>query len=180
MARNWEDGSLVGRGGFSLLDLDGEAVLELGWAVRDALTGRGYATRSDGQRSPGQPHTVPAHRSSRSPRCTTTPRRQSCGVWRCSRSARSGAKASSRASSASSRTHGSRSTGFDAPASVVSHGGAGRPGAGRSTGAPRAERLPATVATVAHCFGQDQDRQVVVSRSMTKAVHRCLHKRYHA
>lgn len=44
MARNREDGSFVGRGGFSLFDLDGEAVLELGWAVRDALAGRGYAT----------------------------------------------------------------------------------------------------------------------------------------
>jgi len=44
MARTREDGALVGRGGFSLFDFDGEAVLELGWAVRDALTGRGYAT----------------------------------------------------------------------------------------------------------------------------------------
>jgi RimJ/RimL family protein N-acetyltransferase len=44
MARSREDGSLVGRGGFSRVDLEGEAVLELGWAVRDALTGRGYAT----------------------------------------------------------------------------------------------------------------------------------------
>ncbi len=44
MARNREDGALVGRGGFSLFDLDGEAVLELGWAVRYALAGRGYAT----------------------------------------------------------------------------------------------------------------------------------------
>ncbi len=44
MARTRKDGSLVGRGGFSLFDLDGEEVLELGWAVRDALTGRGYAT----------------------------------------------------------------------------------------------------------------------------------------
>ena len=35
---------LVGRGGFTRFDLDGEAVLELGWAVRDSLTGRGYAT----------------------------------------------------------------------------------------------------------------------------------------
>jgi len=35
---------LVGRGGFSRFDLDGEPVLELGWAVRDSLTGRGYAT----------------------------------------------------------------------------------------------------------------------------------------
>lgn len=38
------NGSLVGRGGFTRFDLDGQAVLELGWAVRDALTGRGYAT----------------------------------------------------------------------------------------------------------------------------------------
>lgn len=44
MARHREDGSLVGRGGFTRFDLDGEAVLELGWVVRDALTGRGYAT----------------------------------------------------------------------------------------------------------------------------------------
>ncbi len=44
MAHGREDGSLVGRGGFTRFDLDGEAVLELGWAVRDALTGRGYAT----------------------------------------------------------------------------------------------------------------------------------------
>lgn len=44
MAHDREDGSLVGRGGFSRFDLDGEAVLELGWAVRDTLTGRGYAT----------------------------------------------------------------------------------------------------------------------------------------
>jgi RimJ/RimL family protein N-acetyltransferase len=44
MARNRDDGSLVGRGGFTRLELDGERVLELGWVVRDALTGRGYAT----------------------------------------------------------------------------------------------------------------------------------------
>jgi RimJ/RimL family protein N-acetyltransferase len=44
MARTRERGSLVGRGGFSLLDFEGEAVLELGWAVRDARQGRGYAT----------------------------------------------------------------------------------------------------------------------------------------
>jgi RimJ/RimL family protein N-acetyltransferase len=29
---------------FTRIDLDGETVLELGWAVRDACTGRGYAT----------------------------------------------------------------------------------------------------------------------------------------
>jgi RimJ/RimL family protein N-acetyltransferase len=44
MARARSDGSLVGRGGFTRFDLAGEPVLELGWAVRDALTGRGYAT----------------------------------------------------------------------------------------------------------------------------------------
>lgn len=44
MARERSDGSLVGRGGLTRFDLDGETVLELGWAVRDGRTGRGYAT----------------------------------------------------------------------------------------------------------------------------------------
>lgn len=44
MARDRSDGSLAGRGGFTRFDLDGETVLELGWVVRDARTGRGYAT----------------------------------------------------------------------------------------------------------------------------------------
>ena len=44
MARDRSDGSLVGRGGFTRFDLDGETVLELGWAVHDARTGHGYAT----------------------------------------------------------------------------------------------------------------------------------------
>ena len=44
IARDRSDGSLVGRGGFTRFDLDGETVLELGWAVRDARTGHGYAT----------------------------------------------------------------------------------------------------------------------------------------
>lgn len=44
MARDRSDGSLVGRGGFTRFDLDGESVLELGWAVRDARTGHGYPT----------------------------------------------------------------------------------------------------------------------------------------
>jgi RimJ/RimL family protein N-acetyltransferase len=48
MARDRSDGSLVGRGGFTRFDLDGEVVLELGWAVRDARTGRGYATELGG------------------------------------------------------------------------------------------------------------------------------------
>jgi RimJ/RimL family protein N-acetyltransferase len=38
------NGSLVGRGGFTRVELDGQAALELGWVVRDALTGRGFAT----------------------------------------------------------------------------------------------------------------------------------------
>lgn len=44
IARDRLDGSLVGRGGFTRMELEGETVLELGWAVRDALTGRGYAS----------------------------------------------------------------------------------------------------------------------------------------
>lgn len=44
MGRERSDGSLVGRGGFSRTNLDGDTVLELGWVLRDALTGRGYAT----------------------------------------------------------------------------------------------------------------------------------------
>jgi RimJ/RimL family protein N-acetyltransferase len=44
LARSRADASLVGRGGFSRFDLNGERVLELGWVVRDDHTGRGYAT----------------------------------------------------------------------------------------------------------------------------------------
>jgi RimJ/RimL family protein N-acetyltransferase len=44
MAHDRLDGALVRRGGFTRMDLNGEQVLELGWTVRDALTGRGYAT----------------------------------------------------------------------------------------------------------------------------------------
>ena len=44
MARSRSDGSLVGRGGFTRISLADEPVLELGWAVRDQSTGRGYAT----------------------------------------------------------------------------------------------------------------------------------------
>jgi RimJ/RimL family protein N-acetyltransferase len=44
LARSRSDAALVGRGGFTRFDLHGESVLELGWAVRDALTCRGYAT----------------------------------------------------------------------------------------------------------------------------------------
>jgi ribosomal-protein-alanine N-acetyltransferase len=38
------DGSLVGRGGLSRDDVDGRLCLEVGWTVRGALWGRGYAT----------------------------------------------------------------------------------------------------------------------------------------
>ena len=44
LARSRADASLVGRGGISRFELNGERVLELGWVVRDTLTGRGYAT----------------------------------------------------------------------------------------------------------------------------------------
>ncbi|WP_170854065.1 GNAT family N-acetyltransferase [Microlunatus flavus] len=57
MARRWAEdgvgkwmahdrlrGTLVGRGGLSRTVLGGEAVLEVGWVVRDELTGRGYAS----------------------------------------------------------------------------------------------------------------------------------------
>lgn len=44
VAHERSDSSLVGRGGFSRIDLRGESVLELGWALRDARTGLGYAT----------------------------------------------------------------------------------------------------------------------------------------
>ena len=44
MAHDRIDDVLVGRGGLSRVDLEGEEVLELGWVVRDGMTGRGYAT----------------------------------------------------------------------------------------------------------------------------------------
>jgi RimJ/RimL family protein N-acetyltransferase len=44
MAHDRSDGTLVGRGGLSRTTISGETVLEVGWVVRDALTGRGYAT----------------------------------------------------------------------------------------------------------------------------------------
>jgi RimJ/RimL family protein N-acetyltransferase len=37
-------GALVGRGGLSVAEIDGARRLELGWAVRQELWGRGYAT----------------------------------------------------------------------------------------------------------------------------------------
>jgi RimJ/RimL family protein N-acetyltransferase len=44
MARLRSDGTLVGRGGLSRFDLEGEQTLELGWTLRDAARGHGYAT----------------------------------------------------------------------------------------------------------------------------------------
>ncbi len=44
LARDRYSGELVGRGGFTRTEVAGQVVLELGWSVRDALTGRGYAT----------------------------------------------------------------------------------------------------------------------------------------
>ena len=43
MAHDRMDGTLVGRGGLSQTSLNGQTVLDVGWAVRDGLTGRGYA-----------------------------------------------------------------------------------------------------------------------------------------
>jgi RimJ/RimL family protein N-acetyltransferase len=44
IAHDRATGELVGRGGMSVTDLDGARVLEVGWYVRSALWGRGYAT----------------------------------------------------------------------------------------------------------------------------------------
>lgn len=44
IAHDRSTGVLVGRGGLSRTVIGDEAVLEVGWAVRDASTGRGYAT----------------------------------------------------------------------------------------------------------------------------------------
>ncbi len=44
MARRCSDGTLVGRGGLTRFDLAGELTLELGWTLRDAAQGHGYAT----------------------------------------------------------------------------------------------------------------------------------------
>lgn len=44
MAHDRLDVTLVGRGGLSQTTLNGETVLEVGWVVRDGLTGRGYAS----------------------------------------------------------------------------------------------------------------------------------------
>jgi RimJ/RimL family protein N-acetyltransferase len=44
LAHDRVSGELVGRGGCSIADVDGERCVEVGWAVREALWGRGYAT----------------------------------------------------------------------------------------------------------------------------------------
>jgi len=44
MAYDRGTGELVGRGGLSLADVDGEQRLEVGWAIRQRLWRRGYAT----------------------------------------------------------------------------------------------------------------------------------------
>jgi ribosomal-protein-alanine N-acetyltransferase len=44
LARDRVSGELIGRGGCSIADVDGERLVEVGWAVREALWGRGYAT----------------------------------------------------------------------------------------------------------------------------------------
>ena len=44
LAHDRGTGELIGRGGCSIADVDGERCVEVGWAVREALWGRGYAT----------------------------------------------------------------------------------------------------------------------------------------
>jgi RimJ/RimL family protein N-acetyltransferase len=44
MAYDKKSGELVGRGGLSIADVDGERRLEVGWAVCESLWGRGFAT----------------------------------------------------------------------------------------------------------------------------------------
>ncbi|RCK68641.1 N-acetyltransferase [Desertihabitans brevis] len=44
VAHDRSDGTLVGRGGLSRVVLGDKTVLEVGWVVRDELTGRGYAS----------------------------------------------------------------------------------------------------------------------------------------
>jgi RimJ/RimL family protein N-acetyltransferase len=101
MARDRSDGSLVGRGGFTRVDLDGETVLELGWAVRDARTGRGYATELGRaalawavEHQPDLPVVA----------CTTVPRGRSWTGSGCDQRASSDVRDSSRAAPACTRT----------------------------------------------------------------------------
>ncbi|MFE3456786.1 GNAT family N-acetyltransferase [Nocardiopsis aegyptia] len=44
LAYDRESGGLVGRGGLSYQEVDGARRLEVGWAVRESLWGRGYAS----------------------------------------------------------------------------------------------------------------------------------------
>ena len=44
MAYDRKTGELVGRGGLSRLEVDGQERLEVGWTVRDRFLGQGYAT----------------------------------------------------------------------------------------------------------------------------------------
>jgi RimJ/RimL family protein N-acetyltransferase len=44
IAYHRDTGALVGRGGCSRTILDGEACIEIGWAIRDAFLRQGYAT----------------------------------------------------------------------------------------------------------------------------------------
>jgi RimJ/RimL family protein N-acetyltransferase len=44
IAHDRVDGTLIGRGGLSVITLEGERVVELGWAVRSLHQRRGYAT----------------------------------------------------------------------------------------------------------------------------------------
>jgi RimJ/RimL family protein N-acetyltransferase len=44
LAHDRGTGELIGRGGCSIADVDGERCVEVGWAVREEFWGRGYAT----------------------------------------------------------------------------------------------------------------------------------------
>ncbi len=44
IAHRRSDGALIGRGGLSLATVDGHRGPELGWALRDAMRGKGFAT----------------------------------------------------------------------------------------------------------------------------------------
>lgn len=74
LARDRLDGTLVGRGGLSRTILGDESVLEVGWAVRDELTGRGYASEIDELHSTGRGASSPSFRSSPLPKFTTSRR----------------------------------------------------------------------------------------------------------
>jgi RimJ/RimL family protein N-acetyltransferase len=104
IARDRSGGSLVGRGGFTRVDLNGETVLELGWAVRDARTGRGYATELGQAALAWATEHRPGEPVVRSPKYTTVPRGRSWSGSECCRQAPSSARASCRAGLECSRT----------------------------------------------------------------------------